>query len=189
MGTDMSRARRVLRATGAPESSLAGLKWPFGRQRRLHTLLRRRLAVLEGKNAVVELLFSSQMPLAQHSICTLEQVSRTTGSPEVRRLVLSLGVTRRDLTAKLSPKFGTEVIQSLDQVLTELMREGVVLCLPAKDIAAREDLYLAVFRGPRPRYDVADLAKLLRQVGTPGAQLRQRSHRESTTDGSRSYDL
>ena len=189
MGIDLSRVRRILRATGAPESALAGLKWPFGRQRRLYALLRRRLAVLEGKNAVVDLLFRSQMPLAQHELYQVEQVAGANQDPEIRRLVLALGLTRRDIAAQLSPKFGPEVIESLDQTLTELIREGVVLCLTAKDVSARDDLYLAVFRGPRPHYDVSDLAKLLRQVGTPGAHLRQRSHRESTTDSSRSYDL
>jgi hypothetical protein len=79
--------------------------------------------------------------------------------------------------------------QALDQALSELIAEGVLLRVPGKTVMSREDVFLAVQRGRRPHYDVSELNRLVRQSGSYGRDLRSRARREASTTSERSYDL
>lgn len=186
MSTDIRRARRALRSAGA---RAAALYWPFGRQRRARLLLRRRLAVLEAKNAVVALLFGRQQPLAGLRLSTSADVARALADQEKRRLVVGLSVSREVIEEELQRCPGTELGRALDQALSELIREGVVLRVPGKALLMREDVFVAAMAGRRPHYDVSELNRLVREGTGYGAQLRARARQEETSTASRSYRL
>jgi hypothetical protein len=201
MRTDIRRARRALTSAGARS---AALYWPFGRERRAHLLLRRRLAVLEAKNAVADLLFRRQKPLTDATLrsgeapslrstslrlSTVADVERALGDPEKRKLVVALSVSREVIEEELQRRPGTELGRALDQALFELIRDGLVLEVPGKALLMREDVFVAAMSKPQPHYDVSELNRLLREGTSYATQLRARARREDTTTVSRSYRL
>jgi hypothetical protein len=186
MTTDIGRARRALKSAGARS---AALYWPFGRERRAHLLLRRRLAVIEAKNAVADLLFRRHKPLSDLHLSTVADVERALADPEKRKLVVGLSVSREVIEEELRRHSGTELGRALDQALSELIREALVLQVPGKALLMREDVFLAVMGRPQPRYDVSELNRLVREGTSYSARLRARVRGEDTTTVSRSYRL
>ncbi len=189
MGIDVKRARGALKDAGARGPAFCATAWPFGRERRLRTLLRQRLAVLEAKNRVVDLLFRTQRPLADQRLFTLEHVERALKDPERRKLVVGVSASREVIEEEIGTRSDAEVGRSLARALSELVAEGVLLRVPGKMVMSREDVYLAVQRGPRPHYDVGELNRLVRQGRTYGTELRAKESRESSTNRGRSYQL
>jgi len=186
MGIDIRRARSVLRRSGAATVSLY---WPLGRQRRATALLHRRLAVLEAKNAIGELLFRCQRPLAELRLNAIAEVEMALQDPDRRKLVVGLGMSREVIETELGRLAGAEAGSAIEQALAELVREGVVLQVPGRAFMSGGDVYLAVYRGSRPQYDVSQLSRLVREGTSYGLHLRQRSRREASTTTGRSYRL
>jgi len=186
MAIDIWRARRALSSSGGRSASLV---WPFGRERRARLLLRRRLAVVEAKNAVAEFLFQTQKALADLRLSTVADVERALADPEKRRLVVGRSVSLRMLEEELSRRAGAELGRSLDQALSELIAGGFVLQVPGKALLIREEVYIAVLSKPQPRDDPSELSRLVRQGTTYGAELRERARRHDSTTVGRSYRL
>ncbi|HUU53762.1 MAG TPA: hypothetical protein VMY87_02490 [Armatimonadota bacterium] len=189
MGIDIKRAQRALRSAGARGPSICAAAWPFGRERRLRSLLRRRLAVLEAKNAVVDFLFQTQRPLADLHLFTLEHIQRGLEDPEKRKLIIALSPSREVIAEELMSRSGAEVGPSLDQAVSELLHDGVVLRVAGEDVLSPHDVYLAVQRGRQPHYDISELNRLVREGRGYGAELRARARREASSTSGRSYDL
>ena len=189
MAIDTRRARRALRAAGLRGPALLGAMWPLGQDRRLHDALRRRLAVLEAKNAVVDLLSRLQRPVAELQLSSLPQVRELLEDSKKRRLLLGVTPSRTVMEEELSRTTGIELGPTLELALQELIAERVVLLIPARDVLSHESVYLLLPHVDRPHWDTSELRKLTREEGTRAEQLQQRERRRSTTDGSRSYDL
>ncbi|MCJ7750835.1 MAG: hypothetical protein MUQ65_07040 [Armatimonadetes bacterium] len=189
MGIDVRRARRALRSAGVRSPSICSAVWPFGRDRRLRNLMRRRLAVLEAKNVVVDLLFRTQAPLGDLHLSTLEHIQRGLEDPDRRKTIIALSPSQQVIEEEIASHSGAEIGRSLDEALSELVRDGVVLQIPGKDVLSTHDVYLAVQRGRRPHYDTAELNRLVREGLSYGAELRTRTRREGASTSSRSYDL
>lgn len=189
MAIDVRQARRALKAAGVRNSALCATAWPFGRERRLRILLRRRLAVVEAKNIVAELLFRTQRPLRDLRLFSLEQVERALNDPDRRKLVVGMSASREVIAEELTSLSGAEVGRALDQALSELLAEGVLLRVPGKMVMSREDVFLAVQRGARPHYDTSEINRLVRQGSSYAKDLRSRARREASTTTERSYDL
>lgn len=189
MGIDIRRARRALRAAGAGGTSICGTAWPFGRERRVRNALRRRLAILEAKNAVVDFLFRTQTPLAELHLFALDHIQRGLEDPDARKTIIAVSPSREVIEEEIVSRSGAEIGRSLDDALSELVRDGVLLQVPGKDVLSTHDVYVAVQRGRRPHYDTAELSRLVREGLSYGAQLRTRARREASSTSSRSYDL
>ena len=189
MGIDTRQARRALKSSGARGLSLLSRTWPFGRNGRLRELLRRRLAVVETKNAVCDLLFPLQRPVTDYHVDTLARAREFLGAAENRRLLARAAQTRTVIEEELSHSVGIELGSTLDVALTELVAEGVLLHVPGREVLAQEDVYLLTAREHCPRQETAELKRLVQAQGTGADLLRHRERRRSTTDGSRSYDL
>ncbi len=189
MGIDVKRARRALKAAGARGPALRATVWPFGRERRLRALLRQRLALLEAKNRVVDLLFRAQRPLADQQLFTLEHVERALKDPERRKLVIGVSASREVIEDEIGTRSDAEVGRPLTRALSELVAEGVLLRVPGKMVMSREDVYLAVQRGRRPQYDVGELSRLVRQGRSYRTELRAKERSDSATNTGRSYQL
>ena len=189
MGIDIRRVRRALRCAGVRGPSIGGTVWPFGRERRLQALIRRRLAVLEAKNAVVEFLFRTQAPLGDLQLFTLERLQRGLRSPDTRKTIIGLSPSRQIIEEEIVSRSGAETGRPLDVALSELVRDGVVLQIPGRDILSTHDVYVAILRGRRPHYDTAELTRLVREGTGYGGQLRTRAKRDASSTSSRSYDL
>ncbi len=183
MSIDIGRARQALQRAGAPSG---GLLWPIGREGRVRVLLRRRLAVLDVKNAVVDLLFTGQKPLAGLRLSTLADVERAMGDREKRQTLCALLVSREVLEDGLRQKRGIELGKTLDEALTELVAEGVILRIAGSVVLMRSDVYLAVLSRPQPHYDVAELNRLVREGST---FLKSRARQHDSTTGGRQYRL
>lgn len=189
MGIDMKRVRRALRSAGVSSPSICSAMWPFGRDRRLRNLIRRRLAVLETKNAVVDFLFPSQAPLRDLHLLTLEQVKRGLEDPDTRKTIIGVSPSRDIIEEEITARSGAEIGGSLDAALSELARDGVVIRVPGKDLLLAHDAYIAVQQRRPPHYETAELQRLVREGLTYGSHLRARERRETSTTSSRSYDL
>lgn len=189
MGIDIRRVRHALRSAGVRGPSICGAAWPFGRDRRLRNLMRRRLAVLEAKNAVVDLLFRTQAPLRDLHLFTPEHIQRGLEDPDRRKIIIGLSPSRQVIEEEIVSRSGAEIGRSLDEGMSELVRDGVVLRVPGKDVLSTHDVYVAVQRGRRPHYDTAELNRLVREGLSYGSHLRTRARRETSTTSSRSYDL
>ncbi len=185
MGMNAKRACRALKAAGVRRSSLCGLWWPIGRQKRLLDLVRERRAVLEAKNNIVEFLVKTQGALAELHLGRLEEVRVALMDAEKKRLILSVGASSSLLEKDLSGRHGSEVGRALEQALSELVAEGVILEAPAKEARASNDVYLVVHGRKGAHYDFSELNRLLRE----GEQLRSRSRREDSSGSSRSYRM
>ena len=188
MGINVKRARQALRSAGAPRAALCGMAWPFGRERRLRALIRRRLTVLEAKNAVVDFLFRTQKPLAEFRLFTLDRVETVLHDPEKRKLAISLSPSREVIEEELRSRYRVDASVVLEQALAELVAEGAVLQVPGKLVMSNDDVYLAVQKR-RPHYEVAELNRLVREGTDYAAQLRHRANRRDTTDRGRSYEV
>ena len=189
MGIDIRRVRRALRCAGVRGPSIGGTVWPFGRERRLQALIRRRLAVLEAKNAVVDFLFRTQAPLGDLQLFTLERLQRGLRNPDTRKTIIGLSPSRQIIEEDLGSRSGAEIGRPLDAALSELVRDGVVLQVPGRDSLSTHDVYVAILRDRRPHYDTAELTRLVRDGTGYGAQLRTRARRDASSTSSRSYDL
>jgi hypothetical protein len=189
MGMDMRRVRRALRSAGVRGPSICGTAWPLGRDRRLRNLIRRRLAVLEAKNAVVDVLFRTQAPLRDFRLFTLDHIRRGLGDPDTRKTIIALSPSRQVIEDEIVSRSGAEIGRALDEGLSELVRDSVVLQVPGRDVLSTHDVYVAVQRGPRPHYDTAELNRFVREGLSYGSHLRARERRETSTTSSRSYDL
>lgn len=189
MAIDLRRARRALRVAGARRTALLGLSWPLGRLRRVQALIRQRRAVLEAKNNVLGFLARTQGPLAEFELGRLEHVEAALKQPAKRRLILAAGASREMVEDELSSRHGSETGRSLDQALSELVADGLVLEVPAEAAAANHDIYLIADRRDRPHYDVAELTRLLQEESQYGTRLRQRARREAATKHGRTYRL
>jgi len=183
MGIDIGRARRALGRAGGPS---AALLWPFGRERRAQLLLQRRLAVLDAKNAVADILFGAQKPLTELQLSTLVDVERALTDPEKRRLVVRLGVSREVIEDELKRRPGSELGRSLDQALSELIAEGYLLQVPGPVVLMRDPIYIAVLHKKQPHYEVAELNRLVREGST---FLKDRARRHDSTTAGRQYRL
>jgi len=189
MGIDVKRARRALKSAGARGAGLYFLVCPVGRDKRLWAMLRRRRAVLEAKSNVVDLLFRNQRAIAELSLGSLDEVRRALQEPEKRRLIMTVAASRALLEEELRSHYKSEVGRALDLALSELVAEGVLLQVPGKTVLANQDIYLAVHRKGQPRYDTAELDRLLREGRRYGDELRARARSERATDATRSYRL
>jgi len=189
MGIDVRRARRALRSAGVRSPSICSAVWPFGRDRRLRNLIRRRLAVLEAKNGVVDVLFRTQAPLRDLRLFTLDHIRRGLGDPDARKTIIALSPSRQVIEDEIVSRSGAEIGRALDEGLSELVRDSVVLQVPGRDVLSTHDVYVAVQRGPQPHYDTAELNRLVREGLGYGSYLRDRERRETSTTSSRSYDL
>ena len=189
MGMDMRRVRRALRSAGVRGPSICGTAWPFGRNRRLRNLIRRRLAVLEAKNGVVDVLFRTQAPLRDFRLFTLDHIRRGLGDPDTRKTIIALSPSRQVIEDEIVSRSGAEIGRALDSALSELARDGVVLQVPGKDVLSAHDVYIAIQNRCPPHYDTAELNRLVREGLSYGSHLRTRERRETSTTSSRSYDL
>jgi hypothetical protein len=152
-------------------------------------LLQRRLAVLDVKNAVADLLFRLQRPLAENRLDSLARVRELLVDPEKRKRLISITPSRSVIEEELSRTPGVELGRTLDLALGELVAEGVVLRIPGKDVSSSEDVFLSAPSSRPPHWDTAELNRLVREGVSQAAELQRRERRRSTTDGSRSYDL
>lgn len=189
MALDITRARRLLKASGLSDSALRGLAWPFGREKRALTLFRQRLAVLECKNNVVDYLFRSQRRLAELAITNVEQARELLQEPDKRRLIMAMAVVRAMLEDILSNNYKSEIGRTLDQALAELIDEGVVLQLPAEMFAFDSDAFLAIHSKGRPRYDTAPIINLLQESRDYGKELRTRLKHTESSERGRTYRM
>jgi len=186
MELDLRRVRKAIEAAGG---NAAALHWPFNRNARARMLMRKRLAVLDAKNTVVDLLYRTQRPLADLHLFTSEHAERLLKHPERRKMIVGLSVSRQVIEDELRRSGAGELGPTLDRALSELIEEGVILELPGKAFASKENVYMVVFRGQQPHYDVAELRELVREDAEYGSRLRERMRRERTTTGGRSYRL
>jgi len=189
MALDIKRARRLLKASGLSNGTLRGLAWPLGREKRALSLFRQRLAVLQCKNNVVDYLFRSQRGLAELSLTNVEQARDLLQDPEKRRLIMALTVVRSMLEDVLSSTYKSEIGRTLDQALTELINEGVVIRLPAGMLVSHSDAFVAVHSKDRPHYETAPITNLLQESRDYGKELRTRlKHTDSSSRG-RTYRM
>lgn len=188
MGIDVKKAQQALRSAGAPRSTICSAAWPFGRERRLRSLIRRRLNVLEVKNAVVDFLFRLQKPLADFRLFSRERIKAILADPEQRKIVISLSPSREVIEEELRTRYRVDSGLALDEAFTELQTEGVVLRVPGTLMLSKEDVFLAVPRR-RPYYEMGELNRLVREGTDYSSELRRRSMRRDTTDRGRSYEL
>ncbi len=93
------------------------------------------------------------------------------------------------LEEELASRYGAEGGWALDDALSELIAQGVILRVPAKSALSNHDLYLVARGRERARYDIGELNRLLQQGRRHGSQLRSRARREGTTGGGRTYDM
>ncbi|NIO13116.1 MAG: hypothetical protein GTO31_04395 [Xanthomonadales bacterium] len=189
MAIDAKRARRALRAAGMRGSALWTLFWPLASQKRLLSLLRARSAVLEAKNNVLDLLLTTQRALSGLGLRRPEQLPGVLRDPEKKRLIMTAGASRVMLEEELSARHGSEVGRALDRALAELVAEGLILQVPAKEILASHDVYLVLHGRRRPHYDLGDLTQLLQEARHYGAELRSRARREQVTGQNRTYRM
>jgi|GEM_PF-2418212 len=189
MAFNPKQAREALRASGASMSSLLALAWPFGRQARIRSLVRKRRAVLDTKNSVVDYLFRAQRPLAQFCISRKEQMQAALADPKRRPAIMAVAVNRDMLEEYLSTRGGSEGGRSLDQALAELDADGVILRMTADLGHVKQNLYFSVQNRRRPFYNLSGLDALLQQDRNLVAELRERLRRDSSTGSSRSYRL
>jgi hypothetical protein len=189
MALDVRRAKEALRASGMSSSSLSGLRWPFGREKRLLSLLRERRAVLEAKNHIVDYLFSAQRAVGPLALASVEGVQAALQDSEKRRVIVTVGANRAMLQEELSARYGSELGRALDQALMELEGEGVLLQVPGRMVSAHQNVFLAVFGRGRPQYEISELTRLLQQGQNQGARLRQRARKEDASGGSRTYRM
>lgn len=189
MAIDTREVRRALKSSGVGGISLLFIRWPFTQGRKLRETLRRRLAVIEARNAICDLLFPLQRPLTDYQVDTLPRVRELLADPARRKLLLRAAQTRTVIAEELLRSAGLEVGATLDLALEELIAARVVLRVPARDVLAHEDAFLLMPHHHCPRLDTAELKRLVRERGTQAEQLQRRQRRRATTDGSRSYDL
>lgn len=187
MTMDAGRVRRALKAAGLRGPVLHTLFWPLAGRARLRTLLRERCAILEAKNNVLDFLLRTQRPLAELNLSRPQQIPAAARDPQKKRLILAAGASRLMLEDELSARHGSEVGRTLDQALSELASERIILRLPAKEILATHDIYLIVHRRSRPHCDAGELNKLLHEDRSYGAELRLRARRQQITGRSRTY--
>jgi len=186
MELDLRRVRKAIEAAGG---SAASLYWPFNRDARARLLMRKRLAILDAKNAIIALLYRTQRPLADLRLFAREHVEQLLKQPEKRKMIVGLSLSRQVIEEELRRSGGGESEMVLDHALSELVEEGTVIELPGKAFTSKENVYIVVFRGESPHYDVAELRELIREDAQYGSRLRKRMRREQTTTGSRSYRL
>jgi len=182
-------ACRALEASGVKRASVRLLGLPLGREERLRRALLHRKTVLEAKNSASDHLFHTQAPLAQLDLRDLAGVEDAVKDPAKRRLLLTFGINREMLASELAEKYGAETGAALDEALSELLAEGILLRVPGHLAATSSDLYLAVHGRGRTHYDLSEFNRLLREGRDYRGELRTRQRREANTDRGRSYRL
>jgi len=182
-------ACRALEASGVKHGSVRLLGLPLGREKRLRRALLHRKTVLEAKNSVSDHLFHTQAPLAQLDIRNLAGAEEALKDPAKRRLLLTFGVNREMLDSELAQKYGAETGAALDEALSELLAEGILLRVPGQLAATSSDLYLAAHGHGRRHYDLSEFNRLLREGRDYRGELESRQRREASTNRGRSYRL
>ncbi len=185
MPTDVKLAAAALKASGLSGCATLSLLFPFGRERRVQGLLRKRHSVIEAKNTILDALARVQKPLEPLCLHTLARAKEALADSDKRRLVLGLGLSRAVLEDE-ARKWGTELGPSFEQALGELVSAGRVLKLTGP---SGDDVYLIVARFARQRYDLAALSRLLHRGKDYGTLLRAREQHETDTDIARTYRM
>jgi len=188
--SDAKLACEALKASGMRGCATWSLLFPIGRKARTCALLRKRRAVLEAKNAVLDSLFRFQKALEPLGLRTRDQAEAMVRDPERRRTLVAVGLNRSSLEDELS-RYGVELGSALDRALVELVQEQRVLRVATPGALPGSDLYLVVYDRGRGRYDLGLIDRLLQrgrgQVYGDVLRTRERSERDS--GGGRSYDL
>jgi len=188
MSTDIVTACEVLRASGVKRGTLLGLWLPLGREQRIQTAARRRHAVLEAKNLVLDTLARGQKPLAALGLRTPKEAREAMRSPEARHLIVTLGLNRAVLEDE-ADRYGAELGSSFTEALNELVRERRVIRLAGVVDAPGGEIYLLVHVDTKRRYDLAPLNRLLRKGEEYGAMLRSREKAQRDQDRGRTYRI
>jgi hypothetical protein len=181
-------ARRVLSASGLSAGATLGLLWPFGRERRARALLRRRRAVLEAKNHVVDFLCRAQRALVPLCLTGAEALREALETPEQRGMIMAVGITRPMLEETLAARYGSEQGRALDQALVELLADGVLLEAPGVG-ASGEPVYFVTQGQQGRRYDLSAFTRLLTEGRHYGAELRSRLRQREKTGRDRTHQL
>ncbi len=189
MALNAAQARQALRASGAPAVTTLTLVWPFATTSRIRALLRKRRAVLENKNQIVDYLARAQRPAAELRISRQEQLATALDQPDQRRVLLPVAVSREMIEDVLRTRAGAECGRALDQALAELIREGMLLRTSAQVGAAQQEVFYLVHLRGRPHYSLSEIEAVLQQDRGLGADLRARHRRDRGTDVSRTYRL
>jgi hypothetical protein len=148
-------------------------------------MLRRRYAVLEAKNSILDTVSRLQKPLEPLALRSLEHVTRALADPDKRRLLLSLGLSRGVLEDEAS-KWGTELGPAFAQALVELVAAGRLIKAPSP---SGDDIYVIVAPLARQRYDLSHLSRLLLRGKAFGSQLRLREQEGEETTVGRTYRM
>lgn len=188
MATDIATACAVLRASGVRSCSLLGLWFPFGRERRVQSVARRRHAVLEAKNFILDALARVQKPLAPLGLQTVGHAQQALTDPESRRLIVTLGLNRATLEEE-ADRYGVALGTSFTQALNELVRARRILRLSGVVDAPGGEIYLLVHLGGKARFDLSGLNRLLDRSKEYGTLLRARERAERERDRGREYRL
>ena len=195
----------ALRVSGVPIHRLLGLVFPVGRIRRIEAALRWRSSVLTAKNDTVDYLFRAQARLAKLHLSDLASVQAALKEPEKRRLILTFGISREMLESELAEKYQSDTTTALDEALSELTAEGVVLRVPAKWLvtqgeaarrplsrlpeSAASDVLLAIHARRHAGYDASEIGRLMREGRDYGREMESRREREADTERGRTYQL
>lgn len=188
MTTDIVTACEVLKASGVRSCALLGLWFPFGRERRMQSVARRRHAVLEAKNLILDSLARVQKPLATLGLQTTKHVQEALRDPDTRHLIVTLGQNRATLEEE-ADRYGLGIGTSFTQAVNELVRARRILRLTGVVDAPGGEIYLLVHLGGRARYDLSGLNRLLGKGKEYGALLRAREKADRERNAGREYRL
>jgi hypothetical protein len=189
MAIDVRLARAALHASGMRSYSTLSLLLPFGREARLQGVLSKRRSVLEAKNYILDSLFRVQKSLEPYALQTAEEAKAALRDTEKRRMIVALGLNRVMLEDE-ARRFGAEMGESFTGALVELLAEGRVLKVEGGAEGTPEgEIYLAVHRRGRQRYDVSTFNRLLHRGAQYGTILRSRDKNEGERDVSRTYRM
>jgi hypothetical protein len=188
MATDIVTACELLRASGVKSCAFLGLWFPLGRERRIQSVARRRHAVLEAKNLILDALARVQKPLAVLGLQTVKHAREALKSPEHRHLIVTLALNRATLEEE-AERYGIGIGASFTQALAELTRARRLLRLTGVIDAPGGELYLLVHLGARARYDLSGLNHLLKKDEEYGTLLRRREQADRERNAGREYRL
>ena len=188
MAIDVRLARAALHASGMKSYSTLSLLLPFGREARLQGMLGKRRSILESKNYILDSLFRVQKSLEPFALQTTLEAKEALRDSEKRRMIVALGLSRSMLEDE-THRFGGQLGEAFTTALKELLAEGRVLEVNGAEGAPSGEIYLAVHRRGRQRYDVSTFNRLLQRSAQYGATLRTREKTEGDRDVSRTYRM
>jgi hypothetical protein len=188
--SDVKLACEALKASGVKSCATWSLLLPFGRRGRLQAMLRKRRAVLEAKNGVLDCLFRFQKALEPMGLTDAPSVQRAMTDPEKRRLIIAVGLSRASLEDELG-RYGLEAAAYLDQALSELVAERRIVKASGASGVPGSEVHLVIHQRGRGRYDISLLSRLLQrgQTSKYGDMLRARQRTRTGSDEGREYRL